>query len=37
MKHKVLIVSHTNQTIDGLCVKMKESKVSNFVRVSNNA
>jgi len=34
---KVLVVSHTNTAIDNLLIRLKETQVTNFVRVSNNA
>lgn len=36
MKKKVLVVSFTNQAVDNVLVRLKESGFYDFVRITNN-
>jgi DNA replication ATP-dependent helicase Dna2 len=36
MKKKVLVVSFTNQAVDNVLVRLKESGFFDFVRITNN-
>ena len=37
LKKRVLLVSFTNQAIDNVLVRLKESGFSQFIRVTNNS